>query len=166
MNGQHTGRVDIDLSAAMYDEDWQYKRTCILHELTFKNFKAYHSGDITSAPKGASEFIDFDIPSVLKYGGRYVVNLLSYTDQPYKDLPECFTGWMVRQYPGSGEIFEPSTVQDKVDITADTQISIPVILDLKERKLIWTDLSLTRDQLMIIPSRLIKRYDTSWKGFN
>ena len=73
---------------------------------------------------------------------------------------------MVRQYPGSGEIFEPSTVQDKVDITADTQISIPVILDLKERKLIWTDLSLTRDQLMIIPSRLIKRYDTSWEGFN
>ena len=122
------------------------QRTCILHELTFKNFKAYHSGDITSAPKGASEFIDFDIPSVLKYGGRYVVmTLLSYTDQPYKDLPECFTGWMVRQYPGSGEVFEPSTVQDKVDITADTQISIPVILDLKERKLIWTDLSLTRD---------------------
>lgn len=32
-----------------------------------------------------------------------------------------------------------------MDITADTQISIPVILDLKERKLIWTDLSLTRD---------------------
>lgn len=96
--------------------------------------------------KGASEFIDFDIPSVLKYGARYVVmTLLSYTDQPYKDLPECFTGWMVRQYPGSGETFEPSTVQDKVDITADTQISIPVILDLKERKLIWTDLSLTRD---------------------
>ena len=54
---------------------------------------------------------------------------------------------MVRQYPGSGEVFEPSTVQDKVDITADTQISIPVILDLKERKLIWTDLSLTRDNL-------------------
>lgn len=25
VNGQHTGRVDIDLSAAMYDEDWQYK---------------------------------------------------------------------------------------------------------------------------------------------
>lgn len=146
VNGQHTGRVDIDLSAAMYDEDWQYKEHVSFTNLRSKNFKAYHSGDITSAPKGASEFIDFDIPSVLKYGGRYVVmTLLSYTDQPYKDLPECFTGWMVRQYPGSGEIFEPSTVQDKVDITADTQISIPVILDLKERKLIWTDLSLTRD---------------------
>ncbi|WP_142284887.1 TerD family protein [Bacillus thuringiensis] len=146
VNGQHTGRVDIDLSAAMYDEDWQYKEHVSFTNLRSKNFKAYHSGDITSAPKGASEFIDFDIPSVLKYGARYVVmTLLSYTDQPYKDLPECFTGWMVRQYPGSGEIFEPSTVQDKVDITADTQISIPVILDLKERKLIWTDLSLTRD---------------------
>ncbi|MCI4060858.1 hypothetical protein MMK25_36170, partial [Bacillus cereus] len=58
---------------------------------------------------------------------------------------ECWTGWMVRHYPGPGEIIDPSTVHDKVDITADTQISIPVILDLKERKLIWTDLSLTRD---------------------
>ncbi|SFJ04066.1 MULTISPECIES: TerD family protein [unclassified Bacillus (in: firmicutes)] len=146
VNGQHTGCVDIDLSAVIYDEDWQYKEHVSFTNLRSKEFKAYHSGDITSAPNGASEFIDFDIPSVLKYDGRYVVmSLNSYTNQPYKDLPECFSGWMVRQYPGSGEIFEPSTVQDKVDITADTQISIPVILDLKERKLIWTDLSLTRD---------------------
>ena len=130
---------------AMYDEDWQYKE-----HVSFTNLRSKISkptiAEILLLHQGASEFIDFDIPSVLKYGARYVVmTLLSYTDQPYKDLPECFTGWMVRQYPGSGEIFEPSTVQDKVDITADTQISIPVILDLKERKLIWTDLSLTRD---------------------
>ncbi|WP_242213115.1 TerD family protein [Bacillus cereus group sp. BfR-BA-01383] len=146
VNGRHTGRVDIDLSAVMYDKDWQYKEHVSFTNLRSKEFKAYHSGDITSAPKGASEFIDFDIPSVLKYGGRYVVmSLNSFTDQPYKDLPECFSGWMIRQYPGSGEVFEPSTVQNKVDITANTQIAIPVILDLKERKLIWTDLSLTRD---------------------
>ncbi|MNP58404.1 hypothetical protein D3C76_1533160 [compost metagenome] len=50
----------------------------------------------------------------------------------------------MRKKPGSGEIFEPSTVANKIDVTADTQIAIPVIIDLVERKVIWTDLSLTR----------------------
>ena len=48
------------------------------------------------------------------------------------------------QETGSGEIFEPSTVANKIDVAADTQIAIPVILDLAERTVIWTDLSLTR----------------------
>ena len=50
---------------------------------------------------------------------------------------------MMRKKPGSGEIFEPSTVANKIDITADTQIAIPVIMDLVERTVIWTDLALT-----------------------
>ena len=33
--------------------------------------------------------------------------LSSYTQQAYCDLPECFAGWMARQQPNSGEIFEP-----------------------------------------------------------
>ena len=32
---------------------------------------------------------------------------------------------------------------NKIDITADTQITIPVILDLVDRTVIWTDLALT-----------------------
>jgi hypothetical protein len=96
-----------------------------------------HSGDITAAPRGACEFIDIDIPSVLNYGGRYVVaSLNSFTSQPYCDLPECFAGWMMRKNPGSGEIFEPAMVVDKVDLAAETEIAIPVILDLKERMVI------------------------------
>ena len=143
--GNDTGRVDIDLSAVMYDEDFNYKEHLSYTNLRSLKYKAAHSGDITSAPDGASEFIDIDIPSVLEYGGRYVVmSLNSYTSQAFKDLPECFAGWMGREYPSSGEVYEPSTVQDKIDLAADTQICIPVILDLQERKVIWTDLALTR----------------------
>ena len=50
----------------------------------------------------------------------------------------------MRKKPGSGEVFEPTTVSNKIDVTADTQIAIPVILDLVERTVIWTDLALTR----------------------
>jgi hypothetical protein len=79
----------------------------------------------------------------LKYGGRYVVmSLLSYSEQSFAALPECFAGWMIRQHPNSGEIFEPSTVQDKIDLAADTGICIPVIIDLQERTVLWTDLAL------------------------
>jgi hypothetical protein len=145
VNGQATGRVDIDLSAVMYDENWNYVEHISYTNLRSSNYKAVHSGDIVTAPHGASEFIDLHIPSIVDYGGRYVVaSLLSFTSHPYCDLPECFVGWMMRKKPGSGEIFEPSTVANKIDITADTQIAIPVIMDLVERTVIWTDLALTR----------------------
>ncbi|WP_272038711.1 TerD family protein [Paenibacillus sp. JJ-100] len=145
VDGTSTGRVDIDLSAVMYDENWNYVEHISYTNLRSVKYKAVHSGDIVTAPYGASEFIDLHIPSIVNYGGRYVVTTLhSFTSHPYCNLPECFAGWMMRKKPGSGEIYEPSTVENKIDITADTQIAIPVILDLVERTIIWTDLALTR----------------------
>lgn len=145
VQGKPTGRVDIDLSSVMYDHNWEYVEHISYTNLRSSKYQAVHSGDIVTAPHGACEFIDLHIPSIVEYGGRYVVTALySYTDQPYCDLPACFVGWMMRKKPGSGEIFEPATVVDKIDVTANTQIAIPVILDLVERTVIWTDLSLTR----------------------
>ncbi|GIP22152.1 TerD family protein [Paenibacillus sp. J22TS3] len=145
VDGKPTGRVDIDLSAVMYDRNWQYVEHISYTNLRSSKYRAVHSGDIVSAPQGACEFIDLHIPSIVDYGGRYIVATLhSFTTQPYCDLPECFVGWMMRKKPASGEIFEPRTVANKIDVTADTQIAIPVILDLVERTVIWTDLSLTR----------------------
>ncbi|MGO4732678.1 TerD family protein [Paenibacillus sp. 2KB_22] len=145
VDGTPTGRVDIDLSAVMYDENWNYVEHISYTNLRSVKYKAAHSGDIVTAPHGASEFIDLHMPSIVDYGGRYVVTTLhSFTSHPYCNLPECFAGWMMRKKPGSGEIYEPATVQNKMDITADTQLAIPVILDLVERTIIWTDLALTR----------------------
>jgi hypothetical protein len=86
------------------------------------------------------------IDKVLKHHGRYVVmSLLSYTAQPFCDLPECFAGWMARDQPESGEVFEAKTVQDKLDVSGDTRVSIPAIFDLVERQVIWVDIALTRN---------------------
>jgi hypothetical protein len=143
VNGTPTGRVDIDLSAVMYDADWRYLEHVSFTRLRSENYQAVHSGDIVSAPEGACEFIDLHMPSIRKHGGRYVVAaLFSYSRQPFCNLPECFGGWMLRAEPGSGEIFEPRTVENKVDIAADTRTCLPVILDLEERQVIWTDLAL------------------------
>src|SRR5215207_3603799 len=54
-----SSRTDIDLSAALYDEDFKYLD--VLSYYNLKNFGGHHSGDIVDAPQGAAEFIDLDI---------------------------------------------------------------------------------------------------------
>jgi stress response protein SCP2 len=134
-------RTDLDLSALALDTDSGFKTTIAYYNL--KDLGGYHSGDITSAPDGASEFIDIEISACLKQGIRYVLmSVNSYTNQPYCDLPYCFAGFMVRQFANSGEIYEPLTVENKFDLTANSRVAIPLIIDLYERKVIWVDLSL------------------------
>jgi len=136
-------RTDIDLSATLLDAEFNY-----LDIVSYYNLKAFggaHSGDIVDAPNGASEFIDLTICKLLERKVRYVVmSLSSYTEQPYCELPECFAGWMARQKPDSGEIYEPRTVQDRLDLTADTCIALPLVFDLLDRKVIWCDMALRR----------------------
>ena len=146
VGGKRTGRVDIDLSAVLYDAEWGYKEHISYTNLRSAKYQACHSGDIASAPDGACEFIDIDIPSVLSCGGRYVVmSVNSFTRQKFSNLPECHAGWMMREHPNSGEVFEAKTVQDRVDLASETTICIPVILDLSQRKAIWADLGLKRN---------------------
>jgi hypothetical protein len=134
-------RTDIDLSASLFNDDYRYIDVLSYYNLT--SWGAVHSGDIVDAPQGAAEFIDLDTHELRKRGIRYVVaTLSSFTTQPYCDLPECFAGWMARSKPGSGEVFEARTVADRVDLTAETTIAVPMMFDLVERKVLWTDLSL------------------------
>lgn len=141
-------RADIDLGCTLLDEFYNPLSTLAYYQLRQEGWGA-HSGDITSAPNGACEFIDINIDALkLSYKKnatlpRYLVmQLYSYTNQPYCDLPECFAGWMMREFPNSGEIFDPKTVVDKVDITANTTVCVPVIIDIHTREMVWSDISL------------------------
>ncbi len=134
-------RTDIDLAAVLFNKDFQR-----LADVSYYNLKQWgcaHSGDITSAPEGAAEYIDADIATLTRKGVRYVQMVIySYTQQAFKDLPECFAGWMARSKVQSGEVFEARTVQDKIDIAGDTTVNIPLLIDLVERKVIWSDIAL------------------------
>lgn len=138
-NGE--GRTDIDLSACVLDKE--FKPVVDIAYYNLRDLGCAHSGDITNAPNGACEFIDMPIKELSKRGRYVAMSINSYTHQPYCDLPECFAGWMMRQHPKSGEVFEPKTVVDKVDLAADSQIALPVIIDLEKRQVIWTDMALT-----------------------
>lgn len=145
-------RVDIDLSACILDKNWKYKSHVSYTHLRDSKMSAYHSGDITDGGdvngKGVAEFLDCDIDSIVKAGGRYIVyEVFSYTGQSFSKLPHVSFGWMEREECASGEIFEPSTVEQKMDLASDSMVSIPVIFDCVEREIIWCDMNLSIGQM-------------------
>lgn len=139
MNGR--GRADVDLSVVLYGPAFNFIEAVAYYNL--RSFGAYHSGDIVDAPKGAAEFIDLELDRLRQKQVRFVVmSLNSYTLQPYCDLPECFAGWMARADLNSGEIFEPRTVIDRIDVASNTTICLPLVLDLQEQRIVWMDIAL------------------------
>lgn len=145
-NGWDAGRVDIDLSAAIYDSDWNYVEHVSYTRLRSGKMKAFDSGDITNGGslngKGVAEFIDVDIDAVAENGRYIVYQVYNYTGQHYSSLENCRFGWMEREDVQSGEIFEPSTVNMVMDVNAEGVTAIPVIFDCVERKFIWCDMNL------------------------
>lgn len=142
------GRVDIDLSAAIFDENWNYMEHVSYTNLKSEKYKACHSGDIVNGGPvdgdGVSEFLDVDVDYVVRYGARYVVyQVYSYTGQTYADMPHAMFGWMERADVDSGEIYEPKMVEQKLDLTADSMVCIPVIFDCVKREFIWCDMNMS-----------------------
>lgn len=148
-NGWDEGRVDIDLSAAIYDSDWNYVEHVSYTRLRSGKMKAFHSGDITNGGshkgKGVAEFIDVDIDAVAENGRYIVFQVYNFTGQNYSTLENCRFGWMEREDVQSGEIFEPTTVNMVMDVNAEGKTAIPVIFDCVERKFIWCDMNLGID---------------------
>lgn len=132
---------DIDLSAAAYNEDFSQSWQISYTNLTERGIKSCHSGDIVSAPNGAAEFIDVDMKSALKAGARYVVmNVYVFSGPTFAEHKKCYAGWMTRNSPNKNEIYDPKTVDQKIDVTSESRTAIPVVFDLKERKAIWLDM--------------------------
>jgi len=133
---------DIDLSATFHYEDFSIMEQVSYTNLRSKGFEAYHSGDITSAPNGASEFIDVTITGALERGARYLaMNVLVYSGPTFAEHEECFAGWMMRSSPKSNELFDAKTVEQKIGVRANSRNVVPVVFDLQTRKAIWTDIS-------------------------
>lgn len=143
-----SGRIDIDLSAAIFDENWNYMEHVSYTNLKSAKYKACHSGDIVNGGPvdgdGVSEFLDVDVDSVVRCGARYVVyQVYSYTGQTYADMPHAMFGWMERADVNSGEIYEPKMVEQKLDLTAGSKVCIPVIFDCVKREFIWCDMNMS-----------------------
>lgn len=141
------GRVDIDLSVTFFDDDWNYKDHVSYTNLVSNMCNACHSGDIVDGGPvdgdGVAEFLDFDVKSLLGKGIRYVVfQVYDFTGLGFDKLPHAMFGWMERKDVNSGEIFEPKTVVQKLDLSAKSCSCIPVIFDCFKMEFVWCDMVL------------------------
>ncbi|AGZ44901.1 MXAN_6230/SCO0854 family RING domain-containing protein [Actinoplanes friuliensis] len=136
-------RVDLDLSCAFFGADWKRLGHCDYTALRFADEAAVHSGDLTSAPAplGATEFLDLDLSRLAAEGVRYAVPVvLSFTAVPFEVLTEAFAGLMLPV--AGGEQFDAARVEQRFDLRGDARILMPMVLDLWDCKLLWTDLTL------------------------
>lgn len=136
--------VDLDLSIVLYDENFKTLKEIAYYNLKEEKYGCYHSGDITSAPNGASEYIDVDLNKIKENNVKYISLVVnSYSHTPFSNLPQCFVGFMGREDCNIGEIYEPCTVENKSDISNNSKQVLPMIIDVDNNEVIWCDLSIT-----------------------
>ncbi len=118
---QHT--TDYDLSAIMLDED--FKQVAQLSYTQLRAVGGVHSGDITSAPNGASEFIDIETDKV---SAKYVIPQVNlFGGEGFNEVEESFFGYMERTLAQKGKPFEPLTVKTKAEMRGENKVALPLI---------------------------------------
>lgn len=133
---------DIDLSAMLMDKDF-----CSLREMSWRTYGRsgankngiLFSGDQTAGVEGGSEYFDFDLNKIKEYepNCKYIVlNNNVFSGVNFADV-FCKAGLMVRDSLGSGEVYEPSTVQTSWLINNKSTSCALFAIDLETREIIW-----------------------------
>jgi stress response protein SCP2 len=161
-NGKHS-RVDVDLSAVYMNDKFEQTGSVAFTNLRNGNV-VVHSGDIQNAPApdGASEFIDVSVGELAKTSRYLAVSINSFTGQTFNTYP-CHAGFMTRDSMRSGRVYEPASVELKFEVNSATTASIPMIFDLKERKVIYVDLQGSQNRWGAVASQS-KKFETMTRG--
>jgi hypothetical protein len=119
---QTARRTDYDLSMLLLDDD--------LHsagQVSWTNLRGggmVHSGDITDAKDGASEFID--VP--LTVAAPYVVPQVNiYAGEAFEEVAESMFGYQTRTLEQKGAPFEPRTVRARSQMRGRGRVALPMV---------------------------------------
>ncbi|WP_067473144.1 TerD family protein [Actinomadura hibisca] len=116
-------RTDFDLSAMTLDAAYETLEWLSYTSLT--TMGGAHSGDITSAPDGASEFIDLRLGVI---EGAFIVPQVNiYAGEGFEEVAESFFGFMLRGADQAGRPFEASTVRLKSDLRGPGRVALPLV---------------------------------------
>lgn len=116
-------RTDYDLSALLLHSDYSTDSWLSYTSLTAVGGR--HSGDITEAPHGASEFIDLSLDRVRNAFIVPEVNI--YAGEGFEEVEESFFGFMVRDGEQKGRPFEPRTVRMKSELRGVGRVALPLV---------------------------------------
>ena len=140
-----TKTTDLDLSIIQFDEDFVYAGHVSYTELSDEGI--VHSGDITSAPIGAAEFIDISLKAVKKEVRYLAMQVYKYDGNNFSEIIS-HAGWMMRKAVTNDiKTFDIKTVVNKFDINGKGSNATPLIVDLKTETIIFTDLYVSGDHL-------------------
>ncbi|MFJ4033563.1 TerD family protein [Streptomyces griseoluteus] len=121
---KETGRrTDYDLSALLLRAD--YRTDSWLSYTSLTGVGGRHSGDITEAPDGASEFIELSLGRVR---GTFIVPQVDiYAGKSFEEVEESFFGFMLRDREQKGRPFEPRTVRMKSELRGAGRVALPLV---------------------------------------
>lgn len=115
-------RTDFDLSALLLDAS--YSTITWLSYTALTAVEGEHSGDITEAPNGASEFINLRLGAVR---GAFIVPQVNiYSGEGFEEVAESFFGYMTRDGEQHGQPFEARTVRTKSELRGPGKVAVPL----------------------------------------
>ncbi|MFG3136819.1 hypothetical protein ACGFZA_11410 [Streptomyces sp. NPDC048211] len=116
-------RTDYDLSALLLHAD--YSTDAWLSYTSLRTVGGEHSGDVTEAPDGASEFISLSLDLVRSACIVPQVNIFS--GEGFEQVEESFFGFMLRDGEQQGRPFEPRTVRMKSELRGTGRVALPLV---------------------------------------
>jgi hypothetical protein len=119
---QTSRRTDYDLSVQLLDDSFH-----TAGQVSWTNYRhdgAVHSGDITDAPNGATEFID--VP--LTVACRYVVpQVYIYAGESFDEVAESMFGYQTRRRDQQGAPFDARTVRARSQLRGPGRVALPMV---------------------------------------
>ncbi|GAB3939684.1 hypothetical protein [Micromonospora vulcania] len=136
---QAARRTDYDLSLLLLDDEFH-----AAGQVSWTNYhhdEVVHSGDITEATNGATEFID--VP--LTVGVPYVVPQVHiYAGESFDEVAESMFGYQTRTRDQAGAPFDPRTVRARSHLRGQGRVALPMVFARSEHgwQAVWLHLYL------------------------
>ncbi|MEU6074821.1 hypothetical protein [Micromonospora sp. NPDC047074] len=136
---QTSRRTDYDLSVLLLDDEFHSAG-----QVSWTNYQhdgIVHSGDITDARNGATEFID--VPLTAR--GRYVVPQVNiYSGESFDEVAESMFGYQTRTRDQLGAPFDARTVRARSHLRGQGRVALPMVFARNEHgwQAVWLHLYL------------------------
>jgi len=119
---QTSRRTDYDLSMLLLDDEFH-----TAGQVSWTNYRhdgVVHSGDITDATNGATEFID--VPLTVR--GHYVVpQVYIYAGESFDEIAESMFGYQTRTTDQQGAPFDARTVRARSHLRGQGRVALPMV---------------------------------------
>jgi hypothetical protein len=119
---QTSRRTDYDLSVLLLDGDFH-----AAGQVSFTNYHhggVVHSGDVTDATNGATEFIDVPLAVAAPY---VVPQVFIYAGESFDEVAESMFGYQTRTRDQKGAPFDARTVRARSHLRGQGRVALPMV---------------------------------------